>query len=382
VAFYVESHPELVQQIQTIFQFKLAGPDSVWTIDLKNDKGSVKAEPAASPDVTLELSDADFLGMSQGKLNPQKLYFGGKLKISGNVMASQKLEFLQKVDPEKVKEAMRKAGRLPGGAGQGAPAAAAPPAAPGRITGGDIFIAIRDYIEKNPDLAGSVATVFQFNLKNPDSSWVIDLKNAKGSVSQGTTGSADVTLDLSDDDFLAMTSGAADPQKLFLTGKLKITGNVMASQKLMFLKKIDPTSAKAAIEKARSGGAPAAAAGSAPSAPQASAAPSKKANAPAIMKSLGERLAKTPGLGAEVGALVQFNIKDPASAFTVDLRGEQASISEGTAKDAAVTFTLADEDLAALAKGQSAEDLHQRGRLRVDGEVRLAHKLSILKDLL
>ena len=100
------------------------------------------------------------------------------------------------------------------------------------------------------------------------------------------------------------------------------------------------------------------------------------------MKSLGERLAKTPGLGAEVGALVQFNIKDPASAFTVDLRGEQASISEGTAKDAAVTFTLADEDLAALAKGQSAEDLHQRGRLRVDGEVRLAHKLSILKDLL
>jgi len=382
VAFYVESHPELVQQIQTIFQFKLTGPDSVWTIDVKNDKGSVKAEPAASPDVTLELSDADFLGMSQGKLNPQKLYFGGKLKISGNVMASQKLEFLQKVDPEKVKEAMRKAGRLPGGAGQGAPAAAAPPAAPGRITGGDIFIAIRDYIEKNPDLAGSVATVFQFNLKNPDSSWVIDLKNAKGSVSQGTTGSADVTLDLSDDDFLAMTSGAADPQKLFLTGKLKITGNVMASQKLMFLKKIDPTSAKAAIEKARSGGAPAAAAGSAPSAPQASAAPTKKANAPAIMKSLGERLAKTPGLGAEVGALVQFNIKDPASAFTVDLRGEQASISEGTAKDAAVTFTLADEDLAALAKGQSAEDLHQRGRLRVDGEVRLAHKLSILKDLL
>jgi 3-hydroxyacyl-CoA dehydrogenase/3a,7a,12a-trihydroxy-5b-cholest-24-enoyl-CoA hydratase len=300
-------------------------------------------------------------------------------------MAAQKLEFLQKIDPEKVKEAMRKAGRLPGGTGasqaQAAPAAA-PKAAPGRVTGGDIFIAIRDYIEKNPDLAGSVATVFQFNLKNPDSSWVIDLKNAKGSVSQGTTGSADVTLDLSDDDFLAMTSGAADPQKLFLTGKLKITGNVMASQKLMFLKKIDPTSAKAAIEKARSGGAPAAAGGSAPSAPQASAAPTKKANAPTIMKSLGERLAKTPGLGAEVGALVQFNIKDPASAFTVDLRGEQASISEGTAKDAAVTFTLADEDLASLAKGQSAEDLHQRGRLRVDGEVRLAHKLSILKDLL
>ncbi|MCK6592889.1 MAG: SDR family NAD(P)-dependent oxidoreductase, partial [Polyangiaceae bacterium] len=103
VAFYVESHPELVQSIQTVFQFKLTGPDSVWTIDLKNGKGSVTAAPATSPDVTLELADADFLGMSQGKLNPQKLYFAGKLKISGNVMASQKLMFLKKIDPASAK---------------------------------------------------------------------------------------------------------------------------------------------------------------------------------------------------------------------------------------------------------------------------------------
>ena len=46
---------------------------------------------------TLELSDADFFGMATGKLDPQKLYFSGKLKISGNIMASQKLTFLQKI---------------------------------------------------------------------------------------------------------------------------------------------------------------------------------------------------------------------------------------------------------------------------------------------
>ena len=44
------------------------------------------------------MSDADFMDMCTGKADAQKLYFGGKLKISGNVMASQKLDFLKKID--------------------------------------------------------------------------------------------------------------------------------------------------------------------------------------------------------------------------------------------------------------------------------------------
>ena len=38
-------------------------------------------------------------------------------------------------------------------------------------------------------------------------------------------------------------------------------------------------------------------------------------------------------------------------------------------------------DLIALAKGQSAADLFQRGKLRVDGDMRPAHKLGFLKGL-
>jgi 3-hydroxyacyl-CoA dehydrogenase/3a,7a,12a-trihydroxy-5b-cholest-24-enoyl-CoA hydratase len=83
-----------------------------------------------------------------------------------------------------------------------------------------------------------------------------------------------------------------------------------------------------------------------------------------------------------VGALVQLNVKDPESAWTLDLRSQPGTVKEGSAKDAAATLTIADEDLAALAKGQSAQDLHQRGKLRVDGEMRVAQKLGFMKDLL
>ncbi|MCP4691788.1 MAG: SCP2 sterol-binding domain-containing protein, partial [Desulfobacterales bacterium] len=40
----------------------------------------------------------------------------------------------------------------------------------------------------------------------------------------------DCTLDLSDQDFMDMTAGKADPMKLFTTGKLKISGDIMKSQ--------------------------------------------------------------------------------------------------------------------------------------------------------
>ena len=53
---------------------------------------------------------------------------------------------------------------------------------------------------------------------------------------------------------MAMTSGKADPMKLYMGGKLKISGDLMASQKLDFLKKIDPKLAQEAIARKRGGG--------------------------------------------------------------------------------------------------------------------------------
>ena len=53
-----------------------------------------------------------------------------------------------------------------------------------------------------------------------------------------------------------------------------------------------------------------------------------------------------------------------------------------TTKVPAATISLTEEDLVSLAKGsESAQSLYQHGKLRVDGDIRLAHKLSFLKGL-
>jgi 3-hydroxyacyl-CoA dehydrogenase/3a,7a,12a-trihydroxy-5b-cholest-24-enoyl-CoA hydratase len=164
---------------------------------------------------------------------------------------------------------------------------------------------------------------------------------------------------------MAMTSGAADPQKLFMGGKLKISGNVMASQKLTFLKKLDPAAAKEAVAKARATAAPAQAAAPAQK---------KEAQAPAIFKALGERLAKNPALAKEIGAVVVFKVG--GQAWTVS-----DTVKEGADAKAAATITVAEEELVALAKGESARDLYQHGKLRVDGDVRVAHRLGFMKGV-
>jgi 3-hydroxyacyl-CoA dehydrogenase/3a,7a,12a-trihydroxy-5b-cholest-24-enoyl-CoA hydratase len=168
-----------------------------------------------------------------------------------------------------------------------------------------------------------------------------------------------------------MTNGKADAMKLFMDKKLRIAGNVLASQKLDFLKKIDPEAAKKVLEKkAASSPAPAAIAAPAPSGGQAS----------AIFAALGKRLSETPGLAKEVGTVLQFAVD--GRAWTVDLTTTPGSVREGADSKAACVLTVSDEDFVALCKGeQTAKSLYQHGQLKVDGDVHFAHKLGMLNKL-
>jgi 3-hydroxyacyl-CoA dehydrogenase/3a,7a,12a-trihydroxy-5b-cholest-24-enoyl-CoA hydratase len=298
-------------------------------------------------------------------------------------MASQKLSFLQKIDPKEAMAAVaKKRGGAPAAASSAAPATAA---APGKPTSDQIFFAIAFHIESHPELVKSVDTIFQWKLTSPDSAWVVDLKNGKGSCKPGTVDKSDVSLELSDADFLTMAGdaeGAKLAMKLYMGGKLKIGGNVMASQKLTeVLKGIDREAAMKAYLAKSGGGAPAAAAPAATSAAAApAAASSKEAKSTAFFKALGDRLAKNPSLAKEVGQVLLFKVKSPDKSYLVDLTGS-GTVKEG-AGDAAMTLTVADEDLATLTKGADAQrDLYQHGKLRVDGDARLAQKLSFLNQL-
>ena len=365
---FLTRSPELAAKAGTVFQFKLSAPSSVWTIDCKANR--VAQGETAAPECTLELSDADFMLMCTGKADPQQLYMGGKLKIGGNLMASMKLGFLKKLDPELVLAAMR--GRV----GAAAAAEVVPPAADAGPTSADVFVAIRDHVERHPELAAKVQTVFAFKLKDPESAWTIDLKAGAGAVHEGIVGAPECTLELRDADFMAMTSGKADPQQLYMGGQLKIAGNVMASTKLGFLKKIDMKAAQAAVAAHR---AKAGAGATAPAATTTATAP-RAAQAPAIADRLASKLA---GAKLDPAVTLQLRVTEPDSAWVLALGPAGGSLTAGEAERPAATATLRDEDLAALARGKAtAQSLFQRGLLRVDGDARVAHHLSLVEGSL
>ncbi len=237
------------------------------------------------------------------------------------------------------------------------------------------FTAIGAYLGQHPELVKAVNAVYQFQLKTPDSSWVLDLKNGAGAVTPGTVEKADCTLDLADADWLDMVSGKADPMKLFQGGKLKITGNVMASQKLDFLKKLDRS----------------ALAGSANSTSAAAAAAQTAAPTPAVVRdpvavkvlaALKERLARNPALAKETGAIIAFEVTDAKVAFTADLASASPVLKDGLDPAATTTVRLADDALAELASNGAAKTLFQHGRLQVSGQLQPLHRLGFLKQLL
>lgn len=87
------------------------------------------------------------------------------------------------------------------------------------------------------DLVGKVGCVYQFDITNESGttrSWVVDLKNGSGSVTEAA-GKADCTIAVKDSDFVALMTGKLNGQQAFMKGLIKVKGNVMAAQKLSLL---------------------------------------------------------------------------------------------------------------------------------------------------
>lgn len=86
-----------------------------------------------------------------------------------------------------------------------------------------------------PELVSKVQAVYQFNVIGPEESfWYIDLKTGSGNVGKGKVHGAapDAVLSMTSSDFLNMFSGKLKPAAAFMTGKLKISGNLQKAMKL------------------------------------------------------------------------------------------------------------------------------------------------------
>ncbi|KAH7391048.1 SCP2 sterol-binding domain-containing protein [Phaeosphaeria sp. MPI-PUGE-AT-0046c] len=115
------------------------------------------------------------------------------------------------------------------------------------------FDAISQSLSSSPsdrqDAIKKGGVIFAFTLKNTSgdtSSWFIDLKET-GTVGKGLAPEGKkpaVTLVLSDKDFGQLVAGKANAQKLFMSGKLKVKGDVMKATKMEPILKKAQNSAK------------------------------------------------------------------------------------------------------------------------------------------
>ncbi|KAI8444582.1 sterol-binding protein [Phakopsora pachyrhizi] len=89
--------------------------------------------------------------------------------------------------------------------------------------------------KEKKDQIKKVNGLFQLNIKNPKGQvgqWAIDFKK-EAQVYKGTTKTkADVTIDVSDDTFQTIADGKLTGQKAFMSGQLKVKGNIMLATKL------------------------------------------------------------------------------------------------------------------------------------------------------
>lgn len=95
-----DSGPALVEKVKGVFSWEITRDGKTaaqWTIDLKSGAGALLQGPySGKADVTITVSDGDFMALALGKVNPQQAFLGGKLKIKGNIMLGQKLDVIFK----------------------------------------------------------------------------------------------------------------------------------------------------------------------------------------------------------------------------------------------------------------------------------------------
>ena len=79
-----------------------------------------------------------------------------------------------------------------------------------------------------PAKAGNQSTVIQYDVTTPDGkhSYQLTVANGTCTLSKGTPVAAKVTLTLALPDFIRLIAGKLNGQQAFMTGKLKLTGDM------------------------------------------------------------------------------------------------------------------------------------------------------------
>ena len=88
-------------------------------------------------------------------------------------------------------------------------------------------------LQSKPDLVSKINAIYQFNISGPTGgAWSVDCTKPGGSVATGQSGAARCTVTCADTDFLNIVNGKLNAQMAFMSGKLRIQGDMGLAMKL------------------------------------------------------------------------------------------------------------------------------------------------------
>ncbi len=100
----------------------------------------------------------------------------------------------------------------------------------------EVFAGLQEKINADPSKMAGVTATYQFNLSGDDGGeYNIVFTDGAGKVNEGAADNPDITISMDAGDFKDLVNGKLDAMGAFMSGKLKVQGDMSLAMRLQSL---------------------------------------------------------------------------------------------------------------------------------------------------